>query len=88
MQSATSQALIDYETKAAALKARIKKQNLDPKLWRDSFDKIDQNINVYVFNEGLTIPYVSPMLAESLGDLPPLFLVREQNHVTLDTQRK
>ncbi|CAB4415198.1 unnamed protein product [Rhizophagus irregularis] len=32
-------------------------------------------IQMYAPNEGLAIPYVSPMLAESLGGLPPLLLV-------------
>ncbi|RIA81601.1 Alpha/Beta hydrolase protein, partial [Glomus cerebriforme] len=63
-----------YKKKADALTARIKKQNLGPKIWHDSFDK-PERIQMYAPNEGLAIPYVSPMLAESLGDLPPLFLV-------------
>ena len=71
-----SQVLIDYKEKAAALTARIKKQNLGPKIWDDSFDKSEGRIHLYAPNEGLAIPYVSPMLAESLGNLPPLLLVR------------
>ena len=70
-----SQVLIDYKEKAAALTARIKKQNLGPKIWHDSFDK-PERMHMYAPNEGLAIPYVSPMLAESLGNLPPLLLVR------------
>jgi acetyl esterase/lipase len=71
-----SQVLIDHKEKAAALTARIKKQNLGPKIWDDSFDKSEGRIHLYAPNEGLAIPYVSPMLAESLGNLPPLLLVR------------
>ena len=70
-----SQVLIDHKEKAAALTARIKKQNLGPKIWHDSFDK-PERMHMYAPNEGLAIPYVSPMLAESLGNLPPLLLVR------------
>jgi hypothetical protein len=72
---AESQVEIEYKEKAAALTAKIKKQNIDPKIWHDSFDRTER-INMYAPNEGLAIPYVSPMLAESLGDLPPLLLVR------------
>ena len=84
LQFVPSPALVDYKKKVAALTARVKKQNLGPKVWHDSFDRPDVHVNMYVPNEGLAIPYASPMLAESLGDLPPLFLVREQVHVTLD----
>ena len=56
--------------------AKIKKLDLGPKIWHDSFDRSDERIHLYAPNEGLAIPYVSPMLAESLGDLPPLLLVR------------
>ena len=73
---AESQVSINYKEKAAALTARIKKQNLGPKIWHDSFDRYDGRIQLYAPNEGLAIPYVSPMLAESLCDLPPLLLVR------------
>ena len=42
----------------------------------DSLKRIgDQSINFYIVNEGLGIPYVSPMLAESLGGLPPMLIV-------------
>ncbi|CAB5382025.1 unnamed protein product [Rhizophagus irregularis] len=69
-----SQVEIEYKEKAAALTAKIKKQNIGPKIWHDSFDRPGR-IQMYVPNEGLAIPYVSPMLAESLGGLPPLLLV-------------
>ncbi|GBC07373.1 hypothetical protein RclHR1_07410009 [Rhizophagus clarus] len=69
---AESQVLSEYKEKAASLTAKIK--NLSPKIWHDSFIRPDITIQLYAPNEGLAIPYVSPMLAESLGDLPPLLL--------------
>ncbi|CAG8486247.1 14028_t:CDS:2, partial [Dentiscutata erythropus] len=36
-----------------------------------SFTKVPRS-NLYCANEALAIPYVSPMLAESLGNLPPI----------------
>jgi acetyl esterase/lipase len=77
-----SQVRIEYKKKAVALTAKIKKQN-GPKIWHDSFDRSDGRMHMYVPNEGLAIPYVSPMLAESLGNLPPLLLVRTKNHVII-----
>jgi acetyl esterase/lipase len=74
---ATSQLDIEYKEKAAALTAKIKKQNIGPKIWHDSFDRPEGRIQMYAPNEALAIPYVSPLLAESLGDLPPLLLVRK-----------
>ncbi|POG63440.1 Alpha/Beta hydrolase protein [Rhizophagus irregularis DAOM 181602=DAOM 197198] len=72
---AESQASKEYKGKDAALAAKIKNQNLGPKIWHDSFDRPEGRLQLYVNNEGLAIPYVSPMLAESLGNLPPLLLV-------------
>ncbi|CAB4443265.1 unnamed protein product [Rhizophagus irregularis] len=69
-----SQASKEYKEKDAALAAKIKNQNLGPKIWHDSFNRPDGRLQLYVANEGLAIPYVSPMLAESLCDLPPLLL--------------
>ncbi|GBC07312.1 hypothetical protein RclHR1_07390006 [Rhizophagus clarus] len=70
---AESQVLSEYKEKTASLTAKIK--NLSPKIWHDSFIRSDITIQFYAPNEGLAIPYVSPMLAESLGDLPPLLLI-------------
>src|SRR5688572_6429967 len=70
-----SQASKEYKEKDAAFAAKIKNQNLGPKIWHDSFDRPDGRLQLYVANEGLAIPYVSSMLAESLCDLPPLLLV-------------
>ena len=71
-----SQVSKEYKEKAAALTAKIKNQTLGPKIWHDSFDIPEGRLQMYAPNEGLAIPYVSPMLAESLGNLPPLLLVR------------
>jgi hypothetical protein len=71
-----SQIYSEYKEKTAALTTKIKEQNLGPKIWHDSFDRPDGGFQLYTSNECLAIPYVSPMLAESLCDLPPLLLVR------------
>ena len=76
---ATSQAYTDHQKKVVALTAKIREQNLGPKIWHDSFDKPNGGVSLYVSNEGLAIPYVSPMLAGSLGNLPPLLLVRTKS---------
>jgi hypothetical protein len=78
-----SQASKEYKEKDAALTIKIKKQNLSPKFWHDSFDRPDGRLQLYVANEGLAIPYVSPMLAESLCDLPPILLVRKNYPMSL-----
>jgi acetyl esterase/lipase len=74
---AESQVLNEYKEKTAAFTEKIKKQNLGPKIWHDSFDRPDGVLQLYAPNECLAIPYVSPMLTESLGNLPPLLLVRK-----------
>jgi acetyl esterase/lipase len=78
-----SQVIKEFKEKAAVLTEKIKTQNLGPKIWHDSFDRPDGRFQFYAPNEGLAIPYVSPMLAESLGDLPPLLLVRKVSHELL-----
>ncbi|PKY26333.1 alpha/beta-hydrolase [Rhizophagus irregularis] len=72
---AESPASKEYKEKDAALAEKIKNQNLGPKIWHDSFDRPEGRLQLYVANEGLAIPYVSSMLADSLGDLPPLLLI-------------
>ncbi|RGB30852.1 Alpha/Beta hydrolase protein [Rhizophagus diaphanus] len=72
---AESQSSKEFKRKDAAFAAKIKNQNIGPKIWHDSFDRPEGRLQLYVNNEGLAIPYVSPMLAESLGNLPPLLLV-------------
>ncbi|GBB99121.1 hypothetical protein RclHR1_03420004 [Rhizophagus clarus] len=70
-----SQAKKEYEEKDAALAEKIKNQNLGPKIWHDSSNRPEGRMHFYVANEGLAIPYVSPILAEILGNLPPLLLI-------------
>ena len=41
----------------------------------DSLKRIGQPTCFYMVNEGLAIPYVSPLFAESLGSLPPMLIV-------------
>ncbi|CAG8796836.1 30699_t:CDS:2, partial [Gigaspora margarita] len=52
-----------------------------PSFWDAEVDKADfipkllgflPRVQLYCANEALAIPYISPMLAESLGDLPPI----------------
>jgi len=79
---------IEFKEKADVLKARIKKQNPNPKIWHDSFD-IPERVQYYAPNEALAIPYVSPLLAESLCDLPPLLLVSNLlHHISIVMCRK
>ena len=77
-----SQLEIDLKEKSAANTAKIKEQNLGPKIWHDSFYRFGERMQYYAPNEALAIPYASSMLAESLGDLPPLLLVstRKETH--------
>ncbi|GES75169.1 alpha/beta hydrolase protein [Rhizophagus clarus] len=49
---------------SAALTAKIKEQNLGPKIWHDSFDRPEGRLQLYAPNEGLAIPYVSPISSE------------------------
>ncbi|GBB83154.1 hypothetical protein RclHR1_00010036 [Rhizophagus clarus] len=44
--------------------AKIKEQNLGPKIWHDSFDRPEGRLQLYAPNEGLAIPYVSPISSE------------------------
>ncbi|CAG8668464.1 3189_t:CDS:2 [Funneliformis mosseae] len=61
---------IEYLKRVKILSEKIKQKK--PKVvGHDSFTKIPR-IRLYCANEALAIPYVSPMLAESLGNLPPI----------------
>ncbi|CAH1763802.1 6400_t:CDS:2 [Entrophospora sp. SA101] len=64
----------EFERKANELSEKIQ-LNVDnkPRFWHKSFDR-DGRLHHYVSNEGLAIPYVSPLLAESLGGLPPILV--------------
>ncbi|CAJ0757549.1 1739_t:CDS:2 [Entrophospora sp. SA101] len=72
---ARSPAWEEFEQKAKELSEKIQ-LNIDnkPRFWHKSFD-CDDRLQLYVSNEGLAIPYVSPLFAESLGGLPPILVV-------------
>ncbi|CAG8669625.1 13388_t:CDS:2 [Funneliformis mosseae] len=62
---------IEYLERAKILSEKIKQKK--PKVvGHPSFTNLPR-IKFYCANEALAIPYVSPMLAESLGNLPPIF---------------
>ncbi|CAG8833947.1 13861_t:CDS:2, partial [Racocetra persica] len=66
----SSPAMEEYLANAKALANKIALKN--PKIVsHPSFTEIP-SFNLYCPNEALAIPYVSPMLAESLGNLPPI----------------
>ncbi|CAJ0769026.1 21932_t:CDS:2, partial [Entrophospora sp. SA101] len=71
---AISPAWEEFEQKAEELSEKIR-LNVDnkPRFWHKSFD-CDGRLQLYVSNEGLAIPYVSPLFAESLGGLPPILV--------------
>ncbi|CAJ0831455.1 10066_t:CDS:10 [Entrophospora sp. SA101] len=71
----TKAAFLDRtKQKAKELSEKIQ-LNIDnkPKFWHKSFDR-DGRLQLYASNEGLAIPYVSPLFAESLGGLPPILV--------------
>ncbi|CAI2179380.1 18472_t:CDS:2 [Funneliformis geosporum] len=64
----------EFKQRAETITRKIQQSEI--KLIGDeSLKRIGQPINFYVVNEGLAIPYVSPVLAESLGGLPPMLIV-------------
>ena len=64
-----------FERKAIELSEKIR-SNVDdkPKFWHESLE-CENRLHLYVSNEGIAIPYASSLLAESLGDLPPILVV-------------
>ncbi|CAG8754978.1 6162_t:CDS:1, partial [Funneliformis mosseae] len=61
---------IEYLERVKILSEKIEQKK--PKVvGHPSFIKFPR-IRLYCANEALAIPYVSPMLAESLGNLPPI----------------
>ncbi|CAG8656243.1 5788_t:CDS:2, partial [Racocetra persica] len=66
----SSPAIDEYQVNAKALadKIALKKPTI---VSHPSFTELPR-FNYYCANEALAIPYVSPMLAESLGNLPPI----------------
>ncbi|CAG8458170.1 23001_t:CDS:2, partial [Dentiscutata erythropus] len=72
LQFLPSQAQNQYLEKSAALSEKIKQSN-KPKLWHKSLER-EIRVQQYAANEALSIPYISPLCAESLGGLPPMLL--------------
>ncbi len=70
----------DYRTRTGNIVRNIQQHPEIKIIGDDSLKRIgDQSIGAYIVNEGLGIPYVSPMLAESLGGLPPMLIVSYDN---------
>ncbi|CAG8704831.1 33626_t:CDS:2, partial [Racocetra persica] len=66
----SSPAMDEYHVNAKALADKITLKN--PKIVsHPSFTEVPR-FQLYCANEALAIPYISPMLAESLGNLPPI----------------
>ena len=64
-----------FERKATELSEKIRLNVGDkPKFWHESLE-CEGRTHIHVSNQGAAIPYVSPLLAESLGDLPPILVV-------------
>ncbi|KAG9305518.1 hypothetical protein G9A89_006488 [Geosiphon pyriformis] len=61
-----------YEQRAKAFSAKVKNFKLSYVI--EESLKREERIQLYAPNEALAIPYVSPLLAESLGGLPPMLL--------------
>ncbi|CAG8551329.1 15875_t:CDS:2 [Dentiscutata erythropus] len=62
--------LIEYLDRVKNFSEQIK-QKKTKVVGHPSFNKVPR-YSIYCANEALAIPYVSPMLAESLGNLPPI----------------
>ncbi|CAJ0766466.1 22336_t:CDS:2 [Entrophospora sp. SA101] len=74
----------EFEQKAKELSEKIQ-LNVDnkPKFWHKSFEH-DGRLQFYVSNEGIAIPYVSPLYAESLGGLPPILVQTGDGEILRD----
>ncbi|CAG8605292.1 11397_t:CDS:2, partial [Dentiscutata heterogama] len=66
----TSSMSIEFHERAKILAEKIKQKNPNV-VGHPSFAKAPRFL-LYCANEALAIPYISPMLAESLGNLPPI----------------
>ncbi|CAJ0760779.1 21256_t:CDS:2 [Entrophospora sp. SA101] len=75
----------EFEQKAKELSEKIQ-LNVDnkPKFWHKSFERGDGRMQFYVSNEGIAIPYVSPLYAESLGGLPPILVQTGDGEILRD----
>ncbi|RIB25295.1 Alpha/Beta hydrolase protein [Gigaspora rosea] len=72
LQFLPSQAQSRFFERSAALAKKIKQSN-KPRIWHESLDR-EVRVNQYAANESLSLPYISPLCAESLGGLPPMLL--------------
>src|SRR5687767_13423286 len=70
-----STAYSEFKARAEIISRNIQQQPDIKLIGDDSLKRIGEPINFYIANEGLGIPYVSPVLAESLGGLPPMLMV-------------
>ncbi|CAG8489477.1 20316_t:CDS:2 [Cetraspora pellucida] len=68
----SSPAWVQYQEDSQKLADQIKKKN--PLIIGDESFQRNEQIQMYCNNEALAIPYVSPLLAESLGGMPPMLL--------------
>ncbi|CAG8444078.1 7322_t:CDS:2 [Scutellospora calospora] len=68
----SSPAWEQYQKDSQKLADQIKKKK--PLIVGDESFQRDEQIQMYCNNEALAIPYVSPLLAESLGEMPPMLL--------------
>lgn len=75
-RSTNSNAYREFRTNSGNIIRNIQEHPEIKLIGDESLKRIgNQSISFYVVNEGLGIPYVSPMLAESLGGLPPMLIV-------------
>ncbi|CAG8803512.1 28609_t:CDS:2, partial [Dentiscutata erythropus] len=68
----SSPAWEQYQEDSQKLADEIKEKK--PSIVGDESFQRDEQIQMYCNNEALAIPYVSPLLAESLGNIPPMLL--------------
>ncbi|RIB25234.1 Alpha/Beta hydrolase protein [Gigaspora rosea] len=68
----SSPAWVQYQEDSQKLADQIKEKK--PSIIGDESFQRDEQIQIYCNNEALAIPYVSPLLAESLGNMPPMLL--------------
>ncbi|CAG8736003.1 uncharacterized protein OCT59_003338 [Rhizophagus irregularis] len=75
-RNTNSDAYREFRTRSGNIIRNIQKNPEIKIIGDESLKRIgNQSVSFYVVNEGLGIPYVSPMLAESLGGLPPLLII-------------
>ena len=76
LSNPNSAAYRDFRSRTGNIMENIRQHPEIKIIGDESLKRIgNESINFYIVNEGLGIPYVSPMLAESLGGLPPMLIV-------------